>query len=272
MTEHSLLGADAETDLVTGGVPAGERDIDIDIDVVLVTGAGASRAFGVNGKPMPLMGDWSDHLVRELGSRIGYREATGLKNGMSGEAFEARLGKFLQDVEAFQRIGDLLDASVRFQDFGAGTQIMSAQGVMDQWHSQAVHHFGEITGLIHKSLYELFADAAVDLDGAAQAYQGLFHSLGLSGPDTRLVYATTNYDTIGEHAISRSGGFPDWGQPPTLEQGNQTQLAITGLLSGLSRYVPVLHLHGRVGWFRRTDGTVYAANVTRHQVGFGIRS
>jgi hypothetical protein len=27
---------------------------------VLVTGAGASRAFGVNGKPMPLMGDWSD--------------------------------------------------------------------------------------------------------------------------------------------------------------------------------------------------------------------
>lgn len=47
---------------------------------------------------------------------------------------------------------------------------MSAQGVMDQWHSQAVHHFGEITGLIHESLYELFADAAVDLDGAAQAY------------------------------------------------------------------------------------------------------
>jgi hypothetical protein len=44
---------------------------------------------------MPLMGDWSDHLVRKLGQRIGYREATGLKSGMSGEAFEARLGKFL---------------------------------------------------------------------------------------------------------------------------------------------------------------------------------
>jgi hypothetical protein len=53
---------------------------------------------------------------------------------MSGEEFEARLGTFLQDVEAFRRIGGLLDPSVRFQDFGAGTQLMTAQGVMEQWH------------------------------------------------------------------------------------------------------------------------------------------
>jgi hypothetical protein len=32
----------------------------------------------------------------------------------------------------------------------------------------------------------------------------------------------------------------------------------------------VLHLHGRVGWFRRPDGQVYASEVTRHQAGFGI--
>jgi hypothetical protein len=151
VTEHSLAGEDTRKDLITGGVASRERDV----DVVLVTGAGASRALGVNGKPMPLMGDWSDHLVRKLGQRVGYREATGLKSGMSGEAFEARLGKFLQDVEAFQRIGDLLDPSVRFQDFGAGTQMMMSQRVMEQWHRQAVHHFGEITGLIHESLYEL---------------------------------------------------------------------------------------------------------------------
>jgi len=125
--------------VITGGVGSRERDI----DVVLVTGAGASCAFGVNDKPMPLMGDWSDHLVRKLGQRIGYREATGLKSGMSGEAFDARLGKFLQDVEAFQRIGDLLDPSVRFQDIGAGTQMMSSQEVMEQWHRQAV---GAVSG------------------------------------------------------------------------------------------------------------------------------
>lgn len=72
VAEHSLLAADARTDLVSGGVPSRERDI----GVVLVTGAGASRAFGVNGKPMPLMGDWSDDLVRKLASRTGYREVT----------------------------------------------------------------------------------------------------------------------------------------------------------------------------------------------------
>lgn len=266
MTDEQLAGRVNRADLITGGVAARERDI----DVVLVTGAGASRAFGVNGKPMPLMGDWSDHLVRQLGQRSGYREATGLRQGMDGEEFEARLGRFLQDAEAFRRISDLLEPSVRFQDFGPGTHVMTAHGVMEQWHSQAVHHFSEITKLIHESLYELFADAAVDLDAAAHAYQGLFGSLGLTGPDSRLVYATTNYDTIGEHAISRSGRPPDWGQPPTLEHGSLTRLVIPGLLAGLPRYVPVLHLHGRVGWFRRPDGQVYSSEVTRYQAGFGI--
>ncbi|HUD38468.1 MAG TPA: hypothetical protein VMR14_16325, partial [Streptosporangiaceae bacterium] len=118
-------------------------------------------------------------------------------------------------------------------------------------------------------MYELFADAAVDLDAAARAYQGLFGSLGHAGSDSQLVYATTNYGTVGEHAISRAGRPPDWGQPPTLEHGNLNHLVIPGLLGGLPRYVPVLHLHGRVGWFRRPDGHVYASELTRHQADFG---
>jgi hypothetical protein len=254
-----------QPDLISPRRQAGERDIDI----VLVTGAGASCAFGVNGTHLPLMGDWSDKLVRSLGQHIGYREATGLRHGMSGEEFEAQLGKFLQDVEAFKRVGGLLAPSVGFQDFGAGTQVMASQGVMDQWHSQAVSHFSQMTDLIHKSLYENFAEAAVDLDAAARAYQGLFHSLGLGGAGSRLVYATTNYDTIGEHAIERSGGYPDWGQPPSLENRANYSLVIPGLLDAMPRYVPVLHLHGRVGWYRR-DGQVHAANVVKHQQGFGV--
>lgn len=265
LAEHDVTRGSSKTDLVTGSVTMQERDI----DVVLVTGAGASRAFGVNGVPMPLMTDWADHLVGKLGVRPGYLEATGLRKNMSGEEFEFRLGKFLQDVEAFRRVRDLLDPSVRFQDFGAGTQIMQSTGVMEQWHQQSVYHFDQITGLIRESLYELFADAAVDLDAAAKAYQGLFQSLGLGGPDSRLVYATTNYDTIGEHAIRRAGGLPDWGQPPSLEREGEARLAVDGLLEGLPRYVPVLHLHGRVGWYRG-DGRVYAANVVKHQEGFGI--
>jgi len=71
-------------------------------------------------------------------------------------------------------------------------------------------------------------------------------------------------------AIRRSGGLPDWGQPPSLDHSSETALVIPGLLAGLPRYVPVLHLHGRVGWFRRDDGRVYAADVVRHQAGFGV--
>jgi hypothetical protein len=254
----------SKTDLITGGIATQERDI----DVVLVTGAGASRAFGVNGTFMPLMSDWADHLVGKLSQRISYLEATGLRKGMAGEKFEARLGKFLQDAEAFRRTSDLLGPSVRFQDFGAGTQVMQAGGVMEEWHRQAVHHFDQVTGLIRESLYELFADAAVDLDAAAAAYQGLFGALGL-GPDSRLVYATTNYDTVGEHALRRAGALPDWGQPPSLERDGEARVVVEGLLAGLPRYVPVLHLHGRVGWYRR-DGRVFAANVIKHQEGFGI--
>jgi hypothetical protein len=108
--------SDPRANLITAGAATSERDI----DVVLVTGAGASRTFGVNGVPMPLMGDWSDHLVGKLGPRMGYLDATGLRRGMSGEDFEARLGKFLQDVQAFRRIGSLLKPSVQVPGFRRG--------------------------------------------------------------------------------------------------------------------------------------------------------
>jgi hypothetical protein len=116
VTEEQLAARVDRAGLITSTAGSRERDI----DVVMVTGAGASRAFGVNGHPMPLMNDWSDHLVRKLAQHNGYLDATGLRNGMGSEKFEARLGKFLQDVEAFRRISDLLDPSVKFQDFGAG--------------------------------------------------------------------------------------------------------------------------------------------------------
>jgi hypothetical protein len=252
------------TDLVAGDGRGQPRDIDL----VLVTGAGASTEFGVNGTKLPLMAEWSDSLVSKLAQRINYLDTTGLRRGMSGEEFETRLGKFLRDIEAFGRIGDLLEASARFQDLGPGGQALTAQGVLPRWHSVAVHHFDQIVGLIRESLYENFADASVDLGAAGQAYSGLFGSLGLSG-DSRMVYATTNYDTIGENAIRASGGRPDWGQPPSLGNEGELRLEIPGIIEGIGRYVPVLHLHGRVGWYRR-DGRVYAANVVRHEQGYGI--
>jgi hypothetical protein len=109
-----------------------------DIDLVLVTGAGASTEFGVNGTKLPLMAQWSDALVAKLAQRSNYLEATGLRRGMTGEAFEVQLGRFLRDIEAFARIGGLLEASAQFQDLGPGGQALAAHGVLPRWHSVAM--------------------------------------------------------------------------------------------------------------------------------------
>ena len=65
---------------------------------------------------------------------------------------------------------------------------------------------------------------------------------------------------------------PDWGEPPQAQTSEQ-RLSVDGLIQGLPRYVPVLHLHGRVGWYRRLNGSrtpEYATTTTRHQQGFGV--
>lgn len=262
MTTSSAAEGSPRRDLITSGVPAAERDI----DVVLVTGAGASCPFGVNGTVLPLMGDWANHLVGKLGQRLGYREMTGLRSGMSGEEFETQLGRYLQDTQAFQRIGPFLAPSLTLPNAVDNPHAMTGQA-MTHWHQQTVNHLGQTTGLIYESLYELFADPSVDSGAAANAYQALFHALGLDA-GSRFVYATTNYDTIGEQAIQSAGGIADWGAPPSLTPAGQAPIRVAGLLDGLPRYTPVLHLHGRVGWFVR-DGGVYEANIRNYQSDFG---
>jgi hypothetical protein len=222
-------------------------------------------SFGVNGTTLPLMGDWANHLVDKLGQRIGYREMTGLNRGMPGEEFEAQLGRYLQNAQAFRRIGSLLEPSVMLANAVENPAMTGP--AMTHWHQQTANHLDQITGLIYESLYELFADPSVDSGAAASAYQGLFATLGLDA-DSRFVYATTNYDTIGERAIESAGAMPDWGAPPSVISGGQAFIRANGLLDGLPRYTPVLHLHGRVGWFLR-DGRVSETNMPRYQSEFG---
>lgn len=262
MSTPSAAAGSLKRDLITAAAPADDRDI----DVVLVTGAGASCPFGVNGKPLPLMGDWADHLVRKLAERIGYREMTGLRRGMSGEEFESQLGRFLQDAQAFRRINPLLEPSLLLPNVVDNPQAMNAPA-MSRWHQQASSHLDQINELLYESLYEMFADPSVDSGAAAKAYQELFGALGI-GPASKFVYATTNYDTIGERAIRDSGGMPDWGAPPSPAPAGEASVRVAGLLDGLPRYTPVLHLHGRVGWFLR-DGSVREINTPNYQAGFG---
>jgi hypothetical protein len=72
--------------------------------------------------------------------------------------------------------------------------------------------------------------------------------------------AAMNYDTVGEAAIKGLGLRPDWGRPPQLDNPSSDEdLQVEGLIGAMPRYVPVLHLHGRVGWYLRpgrNDGRV----------------
>lgn len=238
-----------------------------DIELVLITGAGASRAFGVN-KPMPLMGDWVADLVKRLAELgIGHVQASGLSADMDAERFEGQLGTFLRSVQAFDQIKPLL---VPITQFAGSPSMFMNPDVLEQWHNTASFQLAQIVGVIHKSLYALFADAPIDERAAQRAYTALFGELGLS-PTAGVVYATTNYDTIGENTLAALGAIPDVGDIQTSPfNSNERSINVDGLLGGMPRFLPILHLHGRVGWFRRDAGAYSIPLVHAYSADFGI--
>jgi hypothetical protein len=48
------------------------------------------------------------------------------------------------------------------------------------------------------------------------------------------------------------------------------RIRIDGLLDGMPRFVPVLHVHACVGWFRRQGGPAYSNSSAAYAEGFGI--
>jgi len=237
-----------------------------DIDLVLVTGAGASREFGVNGTSIPLMSEWSDALVDKISGRSwSYLEATRLEKGLDGPTFERRLGQFLQLATALPQIEQVLKPSLEFQPPPNGV----SEQALRQWQRATLHHIEEIVHLVRESLYECFSPDHMDLDAAAQAYSTLLQQLGITKAES-MVYATTNYDIVGEYAIERIGGFPDCGEQRGIANRPEAKLRIDGLLGGMPRYVPVLHLHGRIGWYQRSDSESYSSDIRTHNRDSGV--
>jgi hypothetical protein len=238
-----------------------------DIDLVLVTGAGASRDFGINRSQLPLMADWSEDLVQRLRQRAnGYPEATGLASGMEPEAFERQLGMFLRSVSAFDRIEPLLEAITLFPLNAAP---LMAADQWTAWHRGAAFQLEQITAVIHESLYELFAAPPIDPYVPAEAYRTLLGWFGL-GMSSSWVYATTNYDTIAEIAIDGAGGLPDAGDVLGSMSTAERPIRVDRLLDGMPRYVPVLHLHGRVGWLRRPREGAYSVDLKTYDSRYGV--
>ena len=184
-----------------------------DIDFVLIAGAGASCAFGAGDTQLPMMGDWADSLTNKLGrSSTGYLKATGLEKGLPGMEFERRLGAFLREVTAFSEIEPLVAVSRELILEPQVQQMIAAVGSIESWHQAVTNHLSQIVDQIHESLYELFAEPALDIGKATEAYGALLTHIGI-GKVSQWVYATTNYDTIGETVLGELGFLPDWGEP-----------------------------------------------------------
>lgn len=224
-----------------------------DIDLVLVTGAGASRSFGY-GRAYPLMGEWSEAIIKKVGDKglWPHQNMLGLEKGMDGPTFERQLGLFLRQTEAFRTTKALLKPSldlhtapqqIKMQLPGGGT-------VLDEWHRTTVFAIDELLELLNETLSEEFAIGVND-SSAMQAYRWLFQRLRITSGSS-IVYATTNYDIVGETALGKLGYFVDWGRPPQLSNTSADEpLRVERLIETLPGHVPVLHLHGRIGWYLR---------------------
>lgn len=184
------------------------------------------------------MTEWAEQLIANLATYD--RSAPSivrLTSGLDGEEFERRLGEYLRQANAFLRARDLGWALER-------------NSKLTGYHDTFLR-VQEINRVIHETLYDMFGEDRVDGVAAGEAYSRLLKVVLGEPPTPRSwVYATTNYDTLGEQAVTAMGGLYDNGEIrrsrgfARVREGDVANEA-------LSFCVPVLHLHGRVGWLRR---------------------
>lgn len=104
-------------------------------------------------------------------------------------------------------------------------------------------------------VYREFGRLSINTEKARSAYGGLLDKLGF--PEARVVFSTTNYDTSIEVGLQAIGTIPNDGFPPTSwERPFLTPVGMVDWDSGHKGSVPVLHLHGAVGWYFEPKGQI----------------
>lgn len=219
------------------------------MQLVLVTGAGASRELG-DGKPLPLMPDWANALCEALDAKEGNLAAAAkLAPGLSGMEFEEALGLLLR----WEQVRHLEE---RFSGLG-GPHPGSQAGDVPASRQRMDARMAVITSTINESLYDQFGMTRVADRAATEAYGGLLRALEELDEVEGLVVATTNYDRAIEAGLRGNDLTPETGFGPPSERSRS--LDPSGLAErymGDHKVVPVLHLHGAVGWYEK-DGQVY---------------
>jgi hypothetical protein len=213
----------------------------------VLVGAGASKKLGAM-KDLPLMQEWAEILRSDVEAREqGLADALGLFADADGERFEEAVGKLyslkksMRDVEEFLLLGNPSPGH--------------PEGTVNQWRARMTSRLQQFDTALNETLYDSFAANLISPDKAQRAYGALLDSLEL---DDSLVIATTNYDLAAEIAVGelynhdpRDGFRKVPYRSPELDPEGLVDWA---LLSDAG--VPVLHLHGAVGWYLREDGTI----------------
>ena len=194
------------------------------------------------------MGEWAEILRGDLDSVTpGLADAIGLKTGITSEQFEEILG-------AFTRWEASLSLAERFKLVGGPTP-GSLETPVHAWLQRTRTRADELSEALNTTLYREFGRDSIAADKAESAMAGLIDRLG--GRNTELAFATTNYDPSLEVGLAGSGLSPIDGfnrspwESPLLDVQGMGSWQRTH-----ERGVPVLHLHGAVGWYRREDGRI----------------
>lgn len=199
-----------------------------------------------------MMSSWATLLVEALDHRA---QQIGLMAEMPGDEFEAALGRFLAFEKALPMIAPFTHINQPI------SQPLSKDMGIESWFQQASAVTGEIRRGIWRNLFESFGLERVNPEAAIDSYSrlhALIRAADGEGPESYLAHATTNYDPAIELAIGDStnmklvdgfvqhaGGGRETYAPNLLADQWQT-----------TDQVPVLHIHGGVGWYFQEDGTI----------------
>ena len=214
--------------------------------LLVITGAGYSRNLG-GADPLPLMGEWAEIMRGRCdGVERGLADALGLKLGLGPVEFEEVMGSLLA-----------LDASLPlFQQFmGLGAEPIGRPNNHHQsWEKLTRRRLSDMVRVLHETLYEQFGRRAIDSGKAKAEVEILLDHL--EGTED-VVFATTNYDQSIEIGLDAAGSSVTDGFPPIRWGSSSLQPDLLTNWPGESNpMVPVLHLHGAVGWYAQSDGAI----------------
>lgn len=199
------------------------------------------------------MPDWASRLVETLGGRA---QQIGLRADMPGEEFEAALGEFLAFEASLPRVGSFLHMDSPPQNpTGVNMAVLN-------WFNTSSAVVAEIRRGIWANLFESFGLDRIDHAHAETAYRALHDLIRAAdggGPESHIAHATTNYDPAIEVAVVKDerlalvdGFAPRPGAGTAVYSPN----LFTSQWINSTAHVPVVHIHGAVGWYLRSDGSI----------------